>query len=212
MNCFVPVPPLALSPIPSLERLPANAELHRIHAWCSNGAEFEACRVSRFAPMTDAAGHCIPVLYAAGTFEDAVHESLFHAITPNQEVPIWPASGLVAIAHSTLETRRDLDLVPLSSRTLIGWNVPDLAIVKAPARYYRRTARWAEAVHRSIAGADGIAWTPNREGSGRCYAFFGDRVKEADFAVSSTRQGHEACTGSDMRRAALQGGVWLSYL
>ncbi len=57
-----------------------------------------------------------------------------------------------------------------------------------------------------------MVWIPNREGGDRCYAFFGDRVKEADLAVRGTRQGHEASTGSDVRRAALQGGVWLSYL
>ncbi len=121
--------------------------------------------MSRFAPIVDSEGRRVPVLYAGHTFDVAAYESLFHAIGPGQEMLTWPASGLTGLAHSILETRRDLDVVPLFRRNLIGWNVSDLEIIKAPARYYHQTARWAEAVHRSIAEAAGMVWISNREGS-----------------------------------------------
>ena len=34
-----------------------------------------------------------------------------------------------------------------------------------------------------------MVWISNREGSDRCYMFFGDRVMASDFAVSEQRQG-----------------------
>lgn len=182
--------------------------MHRIHWVAWRSAQFNAGdRVSRFAPIVDSEGRRVPVLYAGRSFDVAAYESLFHAIGPGQEMLTWPASGLTGLAHSTLETRRDLDVVPLFRRNLIGWNVSDLEIIKAPARYYHQTARWAEAVHRSIAEAAGMVWISNREGSDRCYVFFGDRVKETDFAVSRRRQDDDDTLLADVRRAALHGAI-----
>ena len=208
MDFSIPVPPVTLSPTPPLERLPAGSELHRIHGVNWRSAQFNTSgHVSRFAPIADAEGRQIPVLYAGRTFEVAAYESLFHAVSPSQDTLTWPASGLAAIVHSTLETKRDLELAPLFRRNLIGWKVSDLEIVKAPARYYRQTARWAEAVHHSIVDAAGLVWISNREGSDRCYAFFGDRVTESDFAVSSQRHGRDETLLADVRQAALHGGI-----
>ena len=163
--------------------------------------------MTRFAPITDAEGSRIPVLYAGRTFEVAAYESLFHAIGPDQDTPTWPASALAPLMHSVLETKRDLVLAPLFRRSLIGWKVSDLQIVKAPARYYRQTARWAEAVHRSVTDAAGMVWISNREGSDRCYVFFGDRVEESDFTMSSQRHGRDEVLLADVREAALHGGI-----
>ena len=163
--------------------------------------------MSRFAPIADSEGHRVPVLYAGRTFEVAAYESLFHAIGPSRGMMTWPASGLKTLAHSILETRRDLAMVPLFRRNLIGWNVSDLEIIKAPARYYRQTARWAESVHRSIVEGAGMVWISNREGSDRCYVFFGDRVTESDFAVSEQRQGSDETLLADVRQAASHGGI-----
>ena len=182
--------------------------MHRIHGVQWRSAQFNTSgHVTRFSPITDTDGHRIPVLYAGRTFEVAAYESLFHTISPTQDTPTWPTSGLTALMHSTLETKHDLVLAPLFRRNLIAWKVSDLEIVKAPPRYYRQTAQWAEAVHRSIAGVAGMVWISNREGSDRCYVFFGDRVKESDFAVSSQRQGRDEALLADVREAALHGGI-----
>ena len=204
MEFAIPDPPGALSPIPPLERLPAGSHLHRIHEVKWRSAQFNAGgHVSRFAPIADAEGRRIPILYAGRTFEVVAYESLFHAFRPSRDRLTWPASRLTTLAHSILETRRVLDVAPLFRRNLIGWNVCDLDIIKAPARYYRQTARWAGAVHRSIGAAAGRVWISNREGSDRCYVFFGDRVKESDFVVSRQRQGSDETLLADVRRAAL---------
>lgn len=211
MEFSIPVPPATLTPLPPLERLPARSRLHRIHGIKWRSAQFNAGNhVSRFAPIRDAERRRIPVLYAGRTFEVAAYESLFHAIGPGHELRTWPAGKLTHLAHSTLETGRDLDLAPLFQRNLTGWNVSDLEIIKAPARYYRDTARWAEAVHRSILGASGMVWISNREGNDRCYIFFGDRVEESDFIVSHQRQGHDENLLADVRRAASHGGITIT--
>lgn len=219
MQYSVPVPPATLPPIPALERLPAGSVLHRVgylggarfeeHDRVSSYPPIERERVSRFAPITDANGSRISVLYAARTFEVAVYESLFHAVSPGEAPRFWPVDLAYWAVHSTLETRRDLDLVPLFSRTLIRWKVSDLEIIKAPPRCYRQTARWAEAIHRSIAAADGLVWIPNRGGSDRCYMFFGDRVKESEFTETQINRGYSANDLMEkVRRAALRSGIW----
>ena len=52
-----------------------------------------------------------------------------------------------------------------------------------------------------------MVWISNREGSDRCYVFFGDRVTESDFAVSEQRQGSDETLLADVRQAASHGGI-----
>ena len=52
-----------------------------------------------------------------------------------------------------------------------------------------------------------MVWILNREGSDRCYVFFGDRVTESDFTVTRQRRGSDETLLADMRLAALHGGI-----
>ena len=204
----VPEPPRTLKPIPQLDRLPAGSRLHRIHGTRWRGGEFNASgHRSRFAPLADEAGCRIPVLYAGGTFDVAVYESLFHAVGPGPASRTWPASRIEAVAHSVLRTARDLHLAPLFRRNLIAWRVTDQQLILAPARYYTQTVAWAEAVHRSVPDADGMVWISSREGSDRCYVFFGDRVAESDFVILTRRGADDETLLADVRRSARHGDI-----
>ena len=207
----VPEPPRTLKPIPQLDRLPAGSRLHRIHGTRWRGGEFNASgHRSRFAPLADEAGCRIPVLYAGGTFDVAVYESLFHAVGPGPASRTWPASRIEAVAHSVLRTARDLHLAPLFRRNLIAWNITDQELIQAPARHYGRTAAWGEAVHRSIIDADGMVWTSSRDGSDRCCVFFGDRVCERDFVVVTRRGAEDDTFLADVRRSARHGAITIT--
>ena len=207
----VPDPPHRLTPLPPLERLAAGSRLHRIHGVRWRGGQFNAsAHKSRFAPLADEGGRRIPVLYAGATFDVAVYESLFHAVGPGPASRTWPASRIAAVAHSVLRTERDLQLAPLFRRNLIAWNITDQELIQAPARHYDGTAAWGEAVHRSILNADGLIWTSSREGSDRCYVFFGDRVSEHDFAIVTRREAHDETLLVDVRRSARHGDITIT--
>ena len=208
---MAPEPPRTLTPIPPLVRVPAGSLLHRVHGARWRGGQFNASgHRSRFAPLADEAGRRIPVLYAGATFDVAAYETLFHAAGPVRASRTWPASRLSKVAHSVLQTGRALNLAPLYRRNLIAWGITDQELVGAPAREYRRTAGWGEAVHRSMAEADGLVWISNREGSDRCYVFFGDRVAERDFVIATRREVDDETLLADVRRAARHGEITIT--
>lgn len=207
----VPDAPHRLTPAPPLERLAAGSRLHRIHGVRWRGGQFNAsARKSRFAPLADLDGRRIPVLYAGATCDVAVYESLFHAAGPGPASRTWPASRIEVVAHSVLKTKRDLRLAPLFRRNLIAWNITDQELIQAPARHYDVTAAWGEAVHRSILDADGLVWTSGREGSDRCYVFFGDRVSEHDFVIVTRREARDETFLADVRQSARHGDITIT--
>ena len=72
------------------------------------------------------------------------------------------------------------------------------------------TAAWGEAVHRSILDADGLVWTSGREGSDRCYVFFGDRVSEHDFVIVTRREARDETFLADVRQSARHGDITIT--
>ena len=52
-----------------------------------------------------------------------------------------------------------------------------------------------------------MVWVSNREGSDRCYVFFGDRVAERDFVVVTRRGGDDETLLGDVRRSARHGDI-----
>lgn len=175
------------------------------------GSQFNtSAHKSRFAPLVDEHGHRVAVLYAGATFDVAVYESLFHAVGPGPASRTWPASRIETVAHSILKTEHDLQLAPLFRRNLIAWNITDQELIQAPARHYVVTAAWGEAVHRSMTAAHGLVWTSSREGSDRCYVFFGDRVSEHDFVVVTRREAGDETFFADVCRSARHGDITIT--
>ncbi len=70
----VRAPPTQLS-TPNIEEIDQGSVLHRVHDQQFPGNEFNPCigGQTRFAPIYDQVGYCIPSLYAAETVEAAIY-------------------------------------------------------------------------------------------------------------------------------------------
>jgi len=75
-----PAPPSELHVTPTT--VATGTRLHRVHSDAFGGAEFNPGLKgnARFSPIRNAAGVAIPTIYAAGTMEGALMESVFHDV------------------------------------------------------------------------------------------------------------------------------------
>ena len=122
-----------------------------------------ACRGgrSRFAPIHDARGECVPSLYAATSLPAAIFETLFHDVPLEARRKTIPRSSVEARQHTVLQLRRDLRLASLRAPALLKWRVAS-ALVWGPPKQYVTTARWAKAVHDQFEDVEGLIWTSRR--------------------------------------------------
>jgi hypothetical protein len=67
-------------------------------------------RRGRFHPFTDRYGHPVPVLYAAGRFDGALSETVFHGVAIGSRSQLVRQSALRPLVLSALRCRRDLAL------------------------------------------------------------------------------------------------------
>lgn len=183
---MVPAPPTDLSR-PNTEAIAKGVELFRIH-WSTYGpTSFNPCAGSstRFAPILDASGKCVPSLYAATSREAAAFETVFHEVLPGPFASVSDHE-LHDRSASALKTKRNLKIARLHAPDLRRWSLQPGELSAAPSYHYERTARWAEAIHRQCADVDGLVWTSNRCDPDRCFIFFGDRVREGDLECMTT--------------------------
>lgn len=179
-----PFPPVTLSPIA------AGATLHRTHAASLRPAQFNPClgQATRFAPVHDTGGACVPTLYAAATREAAAFESIFHDIEPKARFKTVPLARVEARTVSEIVPRRDLALARLFAPDLKAWGVARGRLIDTPKSTYGATALWARAIHAAHAQVDGLVWTSRQCDPDLCLILFGDRIGEADFEVADSRQ------------------------
>ena len=104
-------PPAKLTD-PNIITLGTGALLHRVHDRNYDADGFNPCMVAptRFAPIGDAKGNCVPSLYAADTLEAAIHETIFHDIPVVTDAKTVPRTLVQSRAHGQLEVLRDLRL------------------------------------------------------------------------------------------------------
>lgn len=173
---------------PRLEVVAPGTRLHRLHHRDYAGARLNPCRGEpiRFAPIVDAAGACIPSLYAATSFDAAAFETVFRG--PGGRFRTVPRQALDDRAATVLRPRRALSLVPLFTPELQGWGLDAPALFAPEARIYALCRRLAERLWRDNPAADGLIWASVRDSSARALVLFGDRVAETDFDVLSARQ------------------------
>jgi RES domain len=180
----VPQPP---SPFPSIniQTVAKGAILHRTHAAGFRPAEFNPCKGqrTRFAPFADAAGACVPTLYAATSREAAAFESIFHDIEPTASFKTVRLNVVESRSVSTIAPKRDLLVAGLYAPDLKGWGLSRVELIDTPKSSYCQTVLWAQAMHRAHPDLDGLIWTSRQCDPDRCVVLFGDRVGEADFDV-----------------------------
>ena len=203
-------PPPDAPALPNTVALPAGAPVERVHDRRYGAAEFNPCKGSptRFAPIRDADGNCVPSLYAAGSVEAAIHETIFHDVPAGAGRATVPAGLVRGRAHGRLVLQRDVRLASLRAPDLRRWRIARQSPIGAPPRLYPDTARWAAAIHRAFPDVEGLVWTSQRCDPDSAYLFFGDRVAPADFRIAATRDGRgDASFLADVREAGRRCGI-----
>lgn len=149
---------------PNYVTLKKGALIERVHnnTYAANG--FNPClgNPSRFAPIEDASGACVPSLYAGETFEVAVYETIFHDVPAKARKKRVPQKTVKDSAQGRLEVLRDLKLVSLREPDLKQWRIKRNQLIASSPKRYSETAEWAEAVHHQFADAEGLEWTSNQ--------------------------------------------------
>jgi hypothetical protein len=167
----------------------AGTQLWRVHDASRIGNVFNPCkgRRGRFSPLHDAAGACIPTLYAGETREAAVFETIFRDLPPLpllRQVFIREFDGRTM---SELRTRRALRLAPMFNQNLaIVGQSRQTMIESHGTASYKETCAWAEAIHRDIPDADGLLWTSRQQDETLAMLLFGTRVRPSDLEVVSS--------------------------
>ncbi len=203
-------PPPAPLARPNIVALPAGATVERVHDRRYGSAEFNPCKgaPTRFAPIRDAEGRCIPSLYAASNVEAAIHETIFHDVPAGARRATVPATLVRARAHGRLEAGRRFRLASLRAPDLRRWRIAQTSLIGAPPGRYAETARWAAAIHREFPEIEGLVWTSGRCDPDSAWLFFGDRVAPEDFRVAALRDGQsDASLLADVRAAGRRCGI-----
>ena len=206
-NAAIQSPPARLEE-PNISVLAGGTVVHRVHAPRFGGNAFNPCRggPSRFAPIRNTHGECVPSLYAATSLPAAIFETLFHDIPLEARRKTIPRSSVEARQHTVLQLRRDLRLASLRAPALLRWRVAS-ALVWGPPKQYVATALWAKAIHDQFADVEGLIWTSRRCDPDSAVLFFGGRTTEADLQAVSARDGKDASFLRDVREAGERAGV-----
>lgn len=200
-------PPASLEE-PNISVLAGGTVVHRVHTPGFAGNAFNACRGgrSRFAPIHDARGECVPSLYAATSLPAAIFETLFHDVPLEARRKTIPRSSVEARQHTVLQLRRDLRLASLRAPALLKWRVAS-ALVWGPPKQYAATALLAKAIHDQFEDVEGLIWTSRRCDPDSAVLFFGGRTAEDDLQAVSARDGADASFLRDVREAGERAGV-----
>ena len=205
----LPRPPV---PFPAVNRitLPAGTALHRTHVRRFRPAEFNPCLglPSRFAPFADAAGACVPTLYAATNREAAAFETIFHDVAPAAAFRTVRLDVVEARSVSRIAPRRELRLAALFAPDLHAWGLRRADLIDTPQSAYARTVPWAQAIHAARGDIDGLIWTSRQCDPERCVVLFGDRIGEGDFDVQERREvAHDADLLLELRGYGRRAGI-----
>ncbi len=205
----IPTPPAVLA-TPNLTVLEAGALLHRVHDRRLAPNAFNPCHggPTRFAPIRDSDGRCVPSLYAGRTLVSAIFETVFHDVPAEAEFNTVPRYQIDRRSHGTLQLRRAIRLANLRAADLKKWNVTRAALIASPPSCYSRTAEWARAIHDQFPDVEGLIWTSNQCDPDDVLLLFGDRVAEPDLGIVAVRDGgSDASFLEDVRIAGERAGI-----
>ncbi len=185
----LPRPPSPFPPI-NVHLVPAGTVLHRTHARGLRPAQFNPClgQPTRFAPLRDANGACIPGLYAATSREAAAFETIFHDIEPDAAFKTVRLDVVAARSVSRVAPRRALRLAGLFAPDLKAWGLRRTDLIETPKSTYDQTVVWAGAIHKADGSLDGLIWTSRQCDPEQCVVLFGDRIDEAAFEEIERRE------------------------
>ncbi len=200
------LPPARVEPFGE-RTLPAGTRLWRVHSTVREPNVFNPClgKPTRFAPLRDADGTCIPTLYAGRTRDASVFETIFRDLPPLPLPRQVFTRDIDGTAMAELRTSRLLRLAPLfnGDLALVGQSRRTMIECHGLAAY-AETARWAEAIHRDLPELDGLLWTSRQQDEAHALLLFGTRVRRDDLEIVSAEpldRGPGRQWVSDMARA-----------
>ncbi len=205
----IKAPPIPL-PTPNYDKMVKGTIVHRVHQTTFAGDAFNPCfgGQTRFAPILDSSGLCVPSLYAGETVISTIYETIFHDVSATTSFKTVPMTSVESRSHSELEVRRDIKIVRLHAPDLKKWGISKSVLIGASAKLYGDTAKWAETIHHSYPDAEGLKWTSNQCDPDEAYLFFGDRVAAADFNIVATRDAKsDASFKADVLSAGKLAGI-----
>lgn len=188
--------------------LAPGTEVHRVHDERFAPASFNpntGSSLSRFAPVRRL-GAPVPTLYAATSFECAVHETVFHDVSHDAPDRTIPFSRLAPLRHSILAASEELVLATLFEPDLNAWGISRRDLIDTLPDRYAETARWAEAIHAAQPDIDGLVWTSRRCDPDGSMVFFGDRASQFS-VISSERIVERAARMSAIVSFARRAGI-----
>ena len=196
-------------PAANIHIIPAATLLHRTHSATLRPAQLNPClgQPTRFAPIRDLEGVCVPSLYAATTEEAAAFESIFHDIEASAAFKTVRLDVVTARSLSQVAPKRDLRLVALFGPDLKAWGRTRMDLIDTPKSTYSQTVTWAQAIHVTHSDADGLAWTSRQCDPAICIVLFGDRVTEADLSVVRRSEASEPAVLLRLRGYGLRAGI-----
>ncbi|ATE58725.1 RES family NAD+ phosphorylase [Thauera sinica] len=173
---LTPKPPATLHVTPVT--LSRGQTLHRVHSDEYKGDQFNPGLKgnARFSPIRNAKGDPVPTLYAAGTFEAALMESVFHDVPHTPGFKQFDKRKLQGQMHSEVQATQDLKLADLTSKPLRKLGVTRKQLIDTEKDQYPKTREWAQAIHAQHPDVQGLYWTSRQDDSARAVMLFGDRV------------------------------------
>ncbi|MXX88814.1 MAG: RES family NAD+ phosphorylase [Boseongicola sp. SB0677_bin_26] len=191
-----------------LHPLPASTTLYRVHKANFAGNAFNPCKggPSRFAPLHDGSGQCIPTSYAATTLDGAAFESVFHGIRDKYESV--RREDLDKYSISSLETGPALDLVPFFTPELLRWRIDPSEFFRPSDAAYAHCRTLAFRAWRDNPGAHGLVWSSVRDSHADAMLLFGDRLSPSDLGLAASRPVRTDSTAlADLETAGQRAGL-----
>ncbi len=159
--------------------------LYRVHHERYQGNAFNPTRRgnARFSPVADRSGNVIPTLYAGGTVNCALMETVFHNVPYKPGFKWLSLSILDGQVCSALTLKRDMRLIDLGTIALHKLGINRTQLIDTTEAHYPRTRRWAQAFYEQFPKAQGLRWTSRQDDHAHAVLLFGNRIKPSDLSA-----------------------------
>ncbi len=159
--------------------------LYRMHHERYQGNAFNPTRRgnARFSPVADRSGNVIPTLYAGGTVNCALMETVFHNVPYKPGFKWLSLSILDGQVCSALTLKRDMRLIDLGTIALHKLGINRTQLIDTTEAHYPRTRRLAQAFYEQFPKAQGLRWTSRQDDHAHAVLLFGNRIKPSDLSA-----------------------------
>ncbi len=159
--------------------------LYRVHHERYQGNAFNPTRRgnARFSPVADRSGNVIPTLYAGGTVNCALMETVFHNVPYKPGFKWFSLSILDGQVCSALTLKRDMRLIDLGTIALHKLGINRTQLIDTTEAHYPRTRRLAQAFYEQFPKAQGLRWTSRQDDHAHAVLLFGNRIKPSDLSA-----------------------------